>query len=57
MGTKGGGEVGSNESGASEIAQLGGREEGAEDHRGDEGQPCRDPPPSPSLISTFTSYV
>ena len=40
-GTNRGGEVGSNESGASETAESGGREEGAEDRGGDEGQPSR----------------
>ena len=38
MGTKGGREVGSDESGASETPQSGGRVEGVEDRRGDEGQ-------------------
>ena len=41
MGTKGGGEVGSDESGASETPQSGRRVEGAEDRDGDKGQLSR----------------
>ena len=41
MGTKGGREVGSDEPGASETPQSGGRVEGAEDRGGDKGQLSR----------------